>query len=269
MTQMEKTVGAIAQLPPNIRLGEGSHTERRASIGSTGDVLGEVEFRPGEHSVGDINPNSMLGEVFGRPHVRQVEQGRPVNIRLIVDAFRNQEHPAVTKSKMDAARGIALLLSQGIRETTDRLQVFGVGQEVADMLQEVRPSTIRDEGELIELASRGLAIIVSDSFNQLREQPNSSFVPIVGIKVNHPAERYVPAGVGLYPLGGWFEVDTDQPEEVDYVNSQLEAEHRRITTELELTGATVASVMSQANASFGFDVPKADTHIAEAIRRLT
>ncbi len=78
MTHMPNTVRAIAELPPNVRVGSGSHLERRPSLGSVGEIVGDVEFRPGEHSARDINPNSFLGEVFGVPHVREVESGRPV-----------------------------------------------------------------------------------------------------------------------------------------------------------------------------------------------
>lgn len=268
MTAMTKTVSAIAELPPNIRTGEGSHTERRASIGAVGDVLGDIEFDPGEHQPANINPTSMLAEVLGTPHVRQVERGRPVGIRLIVDAFRNEEHPAVTEAKIRAAQSLAELLHQGIRETSNRLQVFSVGESMSDRLHDMRPTTVRDDDEFVEIASRGLAIVISDDFDALQAERSTSFPTLIGVKLNHPAELHIPAGINFIPLGGWSEINTNKTEQYIYVNERLRAHHRQIKGSLESAGAVVASVVTDPPHLNGFDVLNADQNIASAIRQL-
>ncbi len=157
-------------------------------------------------------------------------------------------------------------LRGGIGETTDRLQVFTMSEEMNRRLHDMRPRFIRNDSEFEEATNRGLVFVVSDRFEALRQRSRFETSTLFAVKVNHQAEREIMAGIGFVSLGGWQEVNTNDSEQLAAKNAKLENQHQRIVSQLEQAGAVVVSIITAPSQPNLYDTAAADQALAEAIR---
>lgn len=272
MVVLRETERAFADLAANSMFSLGQHTDGRPRTGVDGIYIGTSQFDPARHSATDIDPISLMGVATGEDYVRDILPGKPLMLNLVVDNSRRIEHAGVTAAKERLATDLATAIEHALPGMTDRLFPYVIGEPKTSALPagteklNTDALTLRSLGRL---AASGLTFVLSD-FNrvQLDTSMPGRLANLIAIKVNHPAERVIPAGVGMISLGEFEEVNTNKPKQVKDVNQKLEAKHLRITSDLEQAGASVVSIITAPNGKAPYDTRTADRDLAGAIRRI-
>lgn len=263
-----KTTGELTRLPPNRRLGVGSHLVRREEVGRIGNVAADIEFAHGEHTAADINPVSFLGEVLGQHYSRQVQPGRQLQTNVILGNFEQDSDPRIVLKKEHVAATIGRLLHQDLSQSSDRVRLFALPGANTDGIdaQRTRFTRLNSTVDASDVCRRGLTIMISD-FSQFRPE-DWAVSPTVGVMVNHKLERKVPANIGVLSLGSGYEVDTSKPSQLDDINYRLAQRHQVLTGQLTGAGTSVATMIATPREVEGFNHSAADASMAEAIARL-
>lgn len=263
MARLQRTHAALASLEANAGHAYGEHVRRNVQAGFDGVYIGEAEFDPTRHDPSDIDAFAM-GEALDKPHVSQVFPSRPLHINIVADRTGRSEDPRVTAVKGAAAASLVGSLDESLPGVTDQSFIYIAGHGNLPDAETLRVSN-RNElpGQVSDLALDGLTLVVSD-FQGMRFEPGS-LDGVVAVKLNHPLERAIPAGVGRISLGGEYELDTRDGTQLGAYNQLLQAQHDRTVSGLESAGATVASVIADPRYEQGYDIGAADEEIASAI----
>ncbi|HEX5456519.1 MAG TPA: hypothetical protein VFW77_04095 [Candidatus Saccharimonadales bacterium] len=267
MARLQRTHDALASLEANAGHAYGEHVRRSVQTGYDGVYIGEAEFDPTRHEPSDIDPFAM-GEALDRPHVSQVFPSRPLHINIVADRTGRAEDPRVTAIKDAAVVGLVGSIDESLPGVTDQSFIYLAGRGDIANAETLRASS-RNElpGQISDLALDGLTIVISD-FHGMRFD-RSSLDGVVAVKLNHPLERAIPAGVGRISLGGEYELDTRDGAQLGEYNRLLQAHHDSAVAGLESAGAVVASVISDPRYEQGYDIAAADGGIAAAIGEMS
>ncbi len=263
-----KTTAELTRLPPNLRLGIGSHLVRREEVGRIGNVAADTEFAHGEHTAADINPVSFLGEVLGQHYSRQVQPGRQLQTNVILGNFEQDSDPRIVLKKERVAATISRLLHQDLSQSSDRVRLFTLPGANTDGIDEQRTrfTRLNSDKDASDLCRRGLTIMISD-FSRFQPE-DVAVAPAIGVIVNHQLERKLPANIGVLSLGSGYEVDTSKVSQLDDINSRLAQRHQTLTDQLTGLGMSVANIIATPREVEGFNHSVADNSMAEAVARL-
>lgn len=270
MAYFAETIRAVSSLPPNLRLTDGNHLERREVVGRNGDVVEDRPFIFGQDLIQDINPTSLIGEVLGMEHVRQVHPGRRLMTNIIVDKMDSRDDDRIQAKKEIIAVHIAATLFASMAQTSDSVKLMvRQGMNLGDISPTATKLTwLEDDASVQEASSKGISFLINDfaRFDTLDEANKPH--PVIGVKVNHPLERNIPSGIGLLGLGNGYELDTSNPKELDEINQRLQVRHRSIVEAMKQTGIRIANVIIEPQFDDGFNPVLADHHISTAVKSL-
>lgn len=270
MAYFPETVRAISSLPPNMRLSEGNHLDRRQVVGRIGEKAEDKPFVFGQHIIQDINPTSLMGEILDAPHVSTVQPGRRSQTSIIVGPMEKLDDPRIRLQKQRVASKIAETLFNSMAQTSDSVRLLVVEDtDIGDVSPvATRLTRIDSDRELAENCRRGLSFLISD-FSDLKDaNVNISAKPVIGLKINHILERELPKAKGLIGLGNGYEVDLANGVQVDQVNARLDEAHNRIIGKLNDSGIKVVSVVVDNMLEDGFNPKSVDASLASAVTSL-
>jgi hypothetical protein len=263
MARLPHTHAALASLEANAGHAYGEHIRRSVQAGPDGVYIGETEFDPTRHDPSDIDAFAM-GDGLDRPHVSQVFPNRPLHVNIVADRTGRREDPRVTAAKDTAVTSLTGSIDESLPGVTDQSFIYVAGRGNLPNAETLRAGS-RSElpGQVSDLALDGLTIVVSD-FQGMRFE-RGSLEGVVAVKLSHPLERAIPAGVGRVSLGGEYELDTRDDVQLGAYNQLLQDHHDRTVAGLETAGAAVASVIADPRHEQGYDLALADSEIAAAI----
>ncbi len=266
------TVRAVRALPPTRRLVDGSHPERRETVGDIGQRAADVPFDVTEHEPSQIDPMSALGAMMLAPYVRQTQQPRHFHSNVVLTGVRQDEDPSLIADRQRAASKVAYLLHDALQRSGDTVGLHSLGglfMPTEASQRRLRAKELDTPRDILTVCRTGLTFIVSDFGRELREGLRGNRIKTgVGVKVNFPAEIEVGPGMGILSLGGGREVDTSKPAQVDWMNEQLAAYQAGVEADITSTGMTVAQVLMTPHSVQDFAEGTADRDIAQAVKRL-
>ncbi len=273
---LPETAGALSEAMANSQFGPGAHAFANARPGIGGLYLGEVPFDPTYHEAADILPVSMMEDVTGQPHVGLYRPEHPLHVSVVTDYGNVEDDGRITRSKREAARNLTDGIVAQLTSVTDRLDSFAVGAGPNTPLARNEYELIGREAseedradEIAHVGLSGLTLVISDFRHlPLGQVGPGSFRETLALKVNHPWERRIPAGVGFLSLKGLAEVNTNKPRELEKANRRLEEQHQRKVEELEAAGVTVASIVLQPKLPLKVDEKEVDKALAAGLRTL-
>jgi hypothetical protein len=272
MSRLIQTERALAEFAGNRPLGYGGHLETNPAAGVFGLPVGNVPFDAARHSVAHIDHFSPLGLAMGEDYVREVLPYRPMSVNLVLDYSARSEHQAITKAKELLMDDIATAIEYSMPHMTDQVQSFRLGSSASDhgyssraMELPAEQKTEEIEESIAGLAIRGLTIVISDFERFSFAGRNGDLGMMVAVKVNHPMEMSLPAGIGRVSLGQWNEVNTNSSRQLKAANTRLSTHHEAIVRNLETGGAAVAQVISTPKSIMGYDVQAADGSLSSAV----
>ncbi len=272
--RLPETQDAIIELASNSELAQGVHTQSRPRAGGTGIALGDVPFDPSRHTVADINPMSLMGEVTGDPYVTLVLPRKDTVINVVTDFGQTGDIQAVSKLKYDLGHDITTEIEDALPSITDRIRRFSIGEiptvaaheDYRGLMSHSEDARIED---IQELCLQGLTVIVSD-FNKLPlHKQSSNSLEGVAIKVTHPLELPLAPGNGVISLGQGREVNTKKPKELNEWNRRVTEKRQQLFEGLGSTGLQVVEVVYCPTLVDGYNVQKADSELAVAIADYT
>ncbi|HUP26761.1 MAG TPA: hypothetical protein VM124_03910 [Candidatus Limnocylindrales bacterium] len=268
MRSLPETQDALANLAANNQFGWGEHRHGNLVAGVNGLQVGSEEFDPMRHEPWQINPLDVMGLALGEYHVPVVLPYRPMAANVIIDMTRRQDHPLVAGAKRNLGVSLTNALEESLPGMTDQIHGYVIGDSVKELraagFEQIEPADEDANARTIsEIAAEGLTLVLSD-FRHLSFDP-FSLGDVVAVKTNHPAERSIPAGVGLISLGGAASVNTNKPSQLAEVNARLQQEHVRITGMLRAAGASIAEVVAKPASPEGYGLAAADKSIAAAL----
>lgn len=234
----------------------GVHTFPEQRVSAAGIDLGSLDYDPERHEAHMIDPLSAMQDVFDVPQVHVQLPFRPIVASVITDRRIEDVNPRIAESKLLAIDSIGGALVK-VMPPLDFVKVAEIDFGSTDEA---------DERDAVRLANEGLGIIVSD-FSRFNLGPKtfSGRSDVLAVKVNHPIELEVPAGVGRLVLGGVLEINTDNPNELEAYNHDLSNYHASINERIRQSGAVCVQVVTDASVGHRFDSVLADTELASAI----
>lgn len=272
MTRMPLTSEALGELRSNMAFGLGDHRMVDIKAAVPGLPLGHESFDHRRHSPIDIDPLAPFSDALGGDHVRLVLPSKPVAINVVTEYSLAKEHPVLAQTKRNLASSISNTVEDALPGMLDYSYLYAVGNDIPVGLPndvEAIP-TIDDEqtsDAIRQLAHNGLTFVIS-SFRTLRLNDVANGDGMVGIKVNHALERFVPRNRGVLVVGGLAEIKTHKRKELDAFNARLEARHQGIVRTLEDSGVEVASIVTRTDQEEKYDEAEADKSIAAALQRV-
>lgn len=274
MIRFVQTERAFAELSANDILRTGQHVHEQMKSGGIGIELGNIPFDPEIHRTGDIDYLSPITAATGELQARQVLPTRSLLVNSVVDYRGGRAYESVIQAKKQVQDRIRDALENALPGHGDRMIDYAIGSsdlsivhKHTDLGFDLREREEAGSEEIAALSYRGLTLVIG-SFNRLNFEGYRNLNNLVALKVNHPAERQIPAGVGFVSLGGAVEVDTNNPKQLDEVNRRLENRHMEIVDKLEEAGISVASVVLKPNAPDKIDTEETDRAIAEGVRSM-
>lgn len=273
---LPETEQALADLASNNVRMSGMHATGTLRVGTQGMYVDTETYDPVKHSPLDIDPLSPFSLVYGEDQVTRVMPERPLGANVLIDLTARHEHPVVGQAKTKFAYDLSGAIKASLPGMNDRLYSYvttGVqgGNNIPfdhEIIKVENPDELNDI--VNDLVVGGLTFVISDfrtvSPARLSHRLNNS---LIAVKVNHPSERVIPAGVGHVPLGNGKLVNSNKPKQLAAINEQLEAQHTAIVDGLEAAGAAVVSIITAPSQPNLYDSQAADQALAEAIRTKT
>lgn len=259
MAQFPRIQEALAGMDPNSNFGAGEHSRRSPSAGDIGQVLGFVSFDPNVHDTEHIDHLAFVddGSAESEYFVQQVLPEKPFNMTNIQDVTSRYGANVLADPKAEVIADIVQALVKSLTGQTDHAYL------------EIANGSNRQEfvDKTADSIDHGLTFGVSD-FHGL-DFGDVSLDGLVAIKVNHLLEREIPANVGFISLGGYVELNTNDSRDLSRFNESLEEKHQETAERLEALGAFVISVVADPRVENGFDVARADTDIAKALKAMS
>lgn len=275
MAHLSATETALAEWSANVLPEYGTHTGPETGVAVPGLMIGEIEYDPIKHLPTSINPFSMLEAATGVLQVQEVLPDHPLRVGIVYDASDPAEDPRITCAKTRLKEELRESISQSIPGYSDHLSQFAIVSDAAGRpydgvtyIQADRDPSVTARS-VAAVCLRGLTFIISD-FSRLKFGATGAETPVaaVAIKVNHPFDLALPAGVGTLSMGGVEEVNTNKRRELAQKNSELRASQARIAQELGANGLTLAQVIYQPRLVSGIDFIATDDAIAQAVTQL-
>lgn len=254
---LNKTEQALQELYAHTYRNPGMHTYPEQRVAADGLDLGSQDFDAERHEAHLIDPLSAMEEVFETPQVRLVLPNKPIIATIIMDKRVQDVNQRIADSKLRAIQEIGSL----IYDSTAPLD-FVFNKAVL----ETGSSDEEDQKDVIDETNQGLGIIVSDfSRFDFKKGEFGNRSDVLAVKVNHPIELEVPANVGRLVLGGIWEINTDNADELADYNQALAERHAAIMENIRNAGATCVQVVVDANVDHRFDRLTTDKILATAI----
>ncbi len=275
MALLQETQRALEAVSADNLLKSGMHPSGNIRVGAQGLYISTEAYDPVHHSPFDIDVLSPFAAVYEEDQVTITMPERPLSPNLVIDTTNRQEHPVFTDTKVALAGVLGSAIREalpGINDCLYRYAAIEDDRANTSLPPGFEPLEVTDAGDfqakVARLAFRNLTFVVSDfsKWDFDEEFTQNPLHNIVAVKVNHPAESFLPSGLGFVPIGEGKTVNTDNPRKRNKANAELEVRHNQIVSGLEAAGARVASVIAAINKPLQFDLQSTDHAIATATR---
>jgi hypothetical protein len=242
-------------------------------------IIGEVPFNPAKHLPSSINPLSLMEQVTGVQHVRQVIPRNPLDVNIVVhnDPAQRDDPEWMTKAKLQLASTFRDVFTE-VLPVSDRVHTYIIGDRVSELtepeteyLDNTQDPDVTAQA-VAEICQDGLAVVLSTFRNlPLDQVKNANYDSAVAVKTNHLFEVELQPGVGKWKTGDEKNpvVNTGKPKELAIWNDILLQRDATLKARLGEAGLAVAQVIfDPRRRPYGFDLAKTDHSVAEALRSI-
>lgn len=275
---LPKTSRSLNQLRTTLNLSSGTHRSNESRPALSGQVVDRVNYDVSKHTPDQIDP--VRRSFIGLPQVkiRKPKSSLPINVLVYggVQPALNEKWRPLRDSREKLTTNLANSMIEAIGyRNLGQVVLMGTALDLAvrnpkPLIGPNEPSQVASAIESIT-SEGSFSIVISDDFQTLlfnglaKVRPKSS----MAIILSHPIDRKLPSGSGIMSLGGYREVDTNNPVELADFNLYLEAQHQRLVRGLKDIGILSGSVDYDANQAQGFNTSLADNNISTAIMQIT
>lgn len=278
MHSLPRTEQALADVIANRPIMFGVHDGEEIRAGSHGVYIGERPFDPARDSVDQINPLSVWETITDEPHVALTIPEHPLHVNVVTHERQQpaQDLLGIIPTRRRLAAELTEALYDAMPGMSDRVSRYAVGEaatqndEVEAVVTDGQPET--DVRQVAELCQNGLTFVLSDFLKlPLEKEANERSLPAtVAVKMNHPLDLALPAGVGRIASGyGGGEINTNDSKQLQAVNARMAAAHEHTLNRLQASGLAVAHLVLNAQMAQGAGYQEADQSLAKAITDIT
>jgi hypothetical protein len=274
-----ETEAAISDLSANWQRMLGAHGNYDPAVAVPGMIIGEAPFNPAKHLPSAINPFSLMEQVAGVQHVRQVIPRNPLDVSIVVhnDPAQRDDPEWMTRAKLQLASTFKDIFTE-VLPVSDRVHTYVIGDRTSELAEheiEYLDNTLDPNATartVAEICQDGLAVVLSTFKNlPLDGVKNANYDSAVAVKTNHLFEVELQPGAGKWKTGDVRNpiVNAGKPKELAVWNDTLRQRHAALKARLGQAGLAVAQVIfDPRHRPYGFDLARTDHSVAEALRSI-